>query len=64
MDTGQWRFTLALFGYLAAQVELRDIDCPDDEPTWIVPCTALTPTQMTGAEFEDLSTKSVCRRSQ
>ena len=56
-DSGQWRFTLALFGYLAAEAELRDIDCPDDEPTWIVPCTASTPTQMTRAEFEDLPTE-------
>jgi hypothetical protein len=53
-SAGQWRFTLVLFGYLAAEVELKDIECPEDEPTWLVPCTGLEPTRMSAADFDRL----------
>lgn len=36
-EQGNCRFGLALFGYLVAEAELRDIACPSEPRTWIVP---------------------------
>jgi len=59
--SGQWHFTLALFGYLAAEAELKDIECPEDEPTWLVPCTRSAPMRMSAADFAELVTQRIAQ---
>ncbi len=54
LESGEWRFGLTLFGYLVAEAELRDIECPPDEPTWIVPCAAPPSVRMSRASFAEL----------
>jgi hypothetical protein len=54
LESGEWRFGLTLFGYLVAEAELRDIECPPDEPTWIVSCAAPPSMRMSRAGFAEL----------
>ncbi len=48
------RFGLALFGYLVAVAELRDLDWPSDERTWIVPSNGPCEPPLSRAQFRDL----------
>lgn len=48
------RFGLALFGYLVAVAELRDLDWPSDERTWIVPSNGPREPRPSRARFGDL----------
>lgn len=66
---GVWRnnrgdgchFGLTLFGYLVAEAELRDIRCPSDEPTWIVPCDGGQSTRLSRAQFGNLLSERATR---
>jgi len=49
-----YRFGLALFGYLVAGAELRDLDWPSDERTWIVPSNGSREPRLSRAQFRDL----------
>lgn len=53
-EDGSCRFGLALFGYLAATAEMRDLECPPGEPTWLVPCDGGRPQRLDRVQFERL----------
>jgi len=59
LQTGDWRFGLTLFGYLVTEAELRDVECPPDEPTWIVPRAAPPSVRMSRSDFAEL----LCQRA-
>ncbi|HXB15422.1 MAG TPA: hypothetical protein VNV44_06720 [Solirubrobacteraceae bacterium] len=61
--TGELRFTLVLFGCLAAEGELRDADCPEDEPTWLVPSNKGSAIRMSRDAFEALPVRSLTERA-
>jgi hypothetical protein len=54
LEGAHWRFGLTLFGYLVAEAELRDAECPPDEPTWIVARAAPPSVRMSRADFAEL----------
>jgi hypothetical protein len=51
VESGEWRFGLRLFGYLVAEAEVRDVECPPDEPTWIVPFDGSPSTRLSRRAF-------------
>jgi hypothetical protein len=57
LESSEWRFGLTLFGYLVAEAKLRDVECPPDEPTWIVPCAAPPSMCLSRAGFAELLTQ-------
>lgn len=46
------RFLLALFGYLGAEIELPETECPTDEPSWLVPCDFRPPVPVGWGQLE------------
>jgi hypothetical protein len=52
IETGEWRFGLTLFGYLVAEADIRDTECPSDEPTWVVPCDGSRPERLSRSGFD------------
>jgi hypothetical protein len=64
LESGEWRFGLTLFGYLVAEAELRDIECPPDEPTWIVPRAAPPSLRMSRADFAKHVSQRVAQEPQ
>lgn len=54
VEAGDWRFGLTLFGYLVAEAELRDVECPQDQPTWLVPCDGSPPDRLSRAALCEL----------